>query len=736
VTRARQAALALAVVFFALHLPFLPASLEDLDSINFGLALRRFDVAAHQPHPPGYPVYVALGRVVHLAVPNEAKALGALSVLAATAGAFAIFAMFRRVDREWPAALACAAAAIAATAPLYWFTAVRPLSDMTGLAASIALQAWMLGAGTIVAVLAAALCAGFAAGIRSQVVWLTLPLLVYVVVRWRGDQRTALARRAAGAYAVGAVGWAVPLVILSGGPAAYWRAVAHQGAEDLSGVQMLWTTPTIREFLSALYYAFVAPWALWSVAAVVLVFAGLGAALLARYARRPALVLAVAFGPYFFFDLLFQETFTTRYALPLVVPVAYLAARGAAAFGWRPGMVVAIALAAFDAHIGGMSIAGYARDPAPAFRMLDDMRASPWPAPVIAMDRRESLDLRRPLAWFGDERLQAATRLPSPPQHEWLEAAGYWARGGERLWYVADPLRTDVDLFQHPDPVRYRWSLDYPELLGGIRPNIMDWYRLDRPEWFVGRGWALTPEAGGVSKADGVGLEHGAVSGAVRGDAWPGGALAIGGRNFDAVQKPRLTVRIGTQLFVREMMVAPGPFVDVIPLPAGPAGSPARYDDVTITSDPPARVAVEQFDVSNSRVVSAFGAGWHEQEYNPATGLRWRWLSERGDLLVHAPGRIVRLHLEGESPRRYFAKASHLVVRAGGRVALDESIAADFSYDVILPRDVFHGPVTTITVETDQVYVPAERSSRSPDRRHLGLRIFRCELRAGDGPAS
>src|SRR5262249_27234349 len=53
---------ALAVVFLAFHLRYLPASLEDLDSINFALGMRRFDVAHHQPHPPGYPVYIAAAK--------------------------------------------------------------------------------------------------------------------------------------------------------------------------------------------------------------------------------------------------------------------------------------------------------------------------------------------------------------------------------------------------------------------------------------------------------------------------------------------------------------------------------------------------------------------------------------------------------------------------------------------------------------------------------------------------
>nr|MBA3295361.1 hypothetical protein [Acidobacteriota bacterium] len=54
---------ALAVVFLAAHLAFLPPTLDDIDSINFAMGVRDFDVAQHQPHPPGYPVFIALGKM-------------------------------------------------------------------------------------------------------------------------------------------------------------------------------------------------------------------------------------------------------------------------------------------------------------------------------------------------------------------------------------------------------------------------------------------------------------------------------------------------------------------------------------------------------------------------------------------------------------------------------------------------------------------------------------------------
>ena len=167
---------ALALVFLALHLPYLPTSLEDLDSINFALGVRQFDVAHHQPHPPGYPVYIALATLVHAAVPGEPRALALLSVVAGALGVVAMAALFGRLTgvgrSTWvPVALGL-------TSPLYWFTAARPLSDMTGLVAALAVQALTLGVTTTRGLCVAAFSAGLATGIRSQVAWLTVPLLL------------------------------------------------------------------------------------------------------------------------------------------------------------------------------------------------------------------------------------------------------------------------------------------------------------------------------------------------------------------------------------------------------------------------------------------------------------------------------------------------------------------------------------------------------------------------------
>ena len=86
----RRIVYVLAVLYFATHATCIAPSLEDIASINFALGLRDFDPARHQPHPPGSPVYIALGRVLLASVTAVRPALDQVSAEALTLGLWSL----------------------------------------------------------------------------------------------------------------------------------------------------------------------------------------------------------------------------------------------------------------------------------------------------------------------------------------------------------------------------------------------------------------------------------------------------------------------------------------------------------------------------------------------------------------------------------------------------------------------------------------------------------------------
>jgi hypothetical protein len=96
-SRAWRAAAVLALVFLLGHLPFLASTLEDVDSVNFALGLRDFDPGRHRPHPPGYPIYMALGKAANLVL-SESRALAVWGALFGALAAFALLRLFAALD--------------------------------------------------------------------------------------------------------------------------------------------------------------------------------------------------------------------------------------------------------------------------------------------------------------------------------------------------------------------------------------------------------------------------------------------------------------------------------------------------------------------------------------------------------------------------------------------------------------------------------------------------------------
>lgn len=725
---------ALAGVFLAAHLAFLPPTLEDIDSINFALGVRDFDVGLHQPHPPGYPVFIALGKVstpVFRALGVSGAEPRALAFWSAISGALLIpllFALYRAVDGDERRAFW--AAALAACSPLVWSTSVRPLSDTTGLALAVAAQALLamtlVGRGGPRALAAGAFLAAFAAGVRVQTAVLSAPALVAALIAAPAAVASVRHRTVAMAAAVaGAAAWFVPLLIASGGPTHYLTALGSQAGEDFEGVVMLWTMRTPRVALEAVLNSFVRPWGPAPVGGVVLVVAigGLLRALGARTWRSLA-ILALLFGPYMIFHLLFHETATMRYAMPLVIPIAYFFIRGAT-FENRPP-VVPLAAAALFLVISVPPMTAFARHGSPAFAAFRDASAAGVPVGAHA-------GMRRVWEWLGER--GGSRFLAAPHGYEWLMLVEAWGRTPDApIEFIANPSRTDLALFDRyaiAESRPYRWSFPEEPFVAGARPGAVDRVRFNPPGWMLDRGWALTAEVAGITERDGHGPHRKPSVAWIRGRA-EATTVLVGGRHLGEASDPDAQVEMRLNgVPLAQWRVRAGFFVRQFELPAGTfagAGYLPLEFTATSTSTPPVRVALEQFDLQPAGVpMVGLMEGWQEPEYNPLTGRAWRWSSERAALWVRPVGRDVTLTLRGESPLRYFDAPPRLIATANQFLGA-LSPTDDFEWNIRIPAADLAATNGRVVIESDKWFVPGERDG-SADKRHLALRVYSYEVR-------
>jgi hypothetical protein len=737
----------LGVGFLAAHLPFLAEAPGTVDGANFLLGVQDFDLADHRPHPPGYPVFIALGKLstalVNLTGVQDptrysAQALAVWGTLFGALASFVLFAYFRGLSGDRRQAVG--AAALSVTCPLFWFNAARPMSDVTGLVASLAAQAVLLASRRDDAsldrqrlILGAAM-AGIAVGFRLQNALLTLPLLVWLVTR--GGVRPLHAGWAVTAMTIGLLLWAAPLVWASGGLTPYLTELRKLGLQDFSGNYMLATNATATDVIQALLYTFAYPWANTALAVAVFALSAIGGAAVLTRSRGTATLLALSVLPYGLFHLAFQETIHTRYALPLTPAIAYLAVVGLHTVSQRVMPWTIVALSIVGVVITTPAVIAYSTVPSPVRQAVADIR-------LASSGRTDPLVLA---AHGGVDRVIRGHSLPmkrlsSLPRHEWLALVDHWRRAPHTpVWFLADVNREDLVLI---DPASrrlvrsYDWSFRRKFLMTRVPADRLDWYEIAPPGWMADEGWSLSLETSGVAQNDDLrtGVRPAVVFVRQRSGAT---VLMIGGRNVSGPAGPsvRIDLSIGDALF-DSWTVAPDPemFFKMWQLPAGTLSAEEPYLRLEVRATPiganatPFEVVYEQFDLQPvDSVVWGLDTDWYPEEYQEDIAVPWRWSGPTGTLRVHHAGRDVILRIRGEVPLAHLGGPPRLSVRTGDRL-ITQTIVHDTAMDlqVRVPADALTESGGRLTVETDRSFVPDD-VLHNGDGRRLGVRAFQIEL--------
>ncbi|HJW93379.1 MAG TPA: hypothetical protein VJ901_07155 [Thermoanaerobaculia bacterium] len=174
----------------------------DWDEALFQLGVREYDVAHHQPHPPGYPLYIALAKFVRLFVHTDFHALQIVVLIGALFFFPAAFYFARELRFDFRTSLL--GALIASFLPNIWYYGGTAFSDVPGITTGLVTMALILrGARDPRAYVLGAFLLGLSAGIRPQnVMTAAVPALIATAILIRVSWKTVVIGAVAGAAAV------------------------------------------------------------------------------------------------------------------------------------------------------------------------------------------------------------------------------------------------------------------------------------------------------------------------------------------------------------------------------------------------------------------------------------------------------------------------------------------------------------------------------------------------------
>ena len=201
--------------------------LYDLDSVNFALGMEHFAPRVHQPHPPGYFLYICLGRLLNVICHDANLALVVLSILASCGVVVLVYYM----TLEWFNQRAARFAGILfLVSPLAWFHGIVALtySVEAFFSALLGYLCWRVYSGSYGYIVPAAIALGISAGVRPSSILFLGPIFLFSLtrVRLKGIFLGMLA------LVLTLTAWFLPMIAASGGFDAYfgalislWRAV-------------------------------------------------------------------------------------------------------------------------------------------------------------------------------------------------------------------------------------------------------------------------------------------------------------------------------------------------------------------------------------------------------------------------------------------------------------------------------------------------------------------------------
>ena len=296
-------AVLLGLLTVALRLPFFSRYLFIWDSVNFALALERFDVTQHRPHPPGCFYYVSLGKLLNSLFHDANLSLVLESVLFSALAIGLLYLLGATMFSRRSGLLASLFLLFSVTFWTYGEIALSypALAFFSILVAYLAYRVLFRGEGSLVLWLTLVYAIG--GGFRPDLLFFLAPLWLACLAKASRPQVAVSVLVALGGF----LAWFLPTALLSGGLVEYWRAFAAYFSVDVveryvpTHRGLVGLGVNVRDTASYLFYALYAEAVPLALAAVWV------SQRKARWRNAKALFLVGWVSPMLLFYLLFHQ---------------------------------------------------------------------------------------------------------------------------------------------------------------------------------------------------------------------------------------------------------------------------------------------------------------------------------------------------------------------------------------------------------------------------------------------
>ncbi len=174
------------IAAFVLYFLSRSPGLDEYDSVQFAMGVRDFNIWAHQPHPPGYPLFIFFGWIGYTFFRLSPEV--SLYLVSSLGGALFVASWFLLIRLQFNERVAWWITACLAITPAVWMTATKVLTDPLAagfLSAEILAALCFLRSGRLLPLVSASLFGAAAAGARPQLILVIMVILATALAQRR-----------------------------------------------------------------------------------------------------------------------------------------------------------------------------------------------------------------------------------------------------------------------------------------------------------------------------------------------------------------------------------------------------------------------------------------------------------------------------------------------------------------------------------------------------------------------